>query len=43
MDDAHPDDGMSATCDLFTQIFKISSFTKNKNFFVDDGVVFIGL
>jgi hypothetical protein len=42
VDDAHPDDGMSATNDLFTQIFTNSSLTKNKNYFMGDGSFFIG-
>jgi len=41
MDDAHPDDGMSVTCDLFTQISKNTSLTEDNNFFMDDGSIFI--
>ena len=42
MDDAHPDDGMSATCDLSTQVFTNTSLTEDNNFSMDDGAVFIG-
>jgi hypothetical protein len=40
--DGHFDDGMSATSDLFTQIFTNPSLTKNKNYFMGDGSIFIG-
>ena len=39
MDDAHPDDGMSAAIDLFTQIFTNLSLAADKNFFMDDGSI----
>lgn len=42
MDDAHSDDGMSATSDLSPKIFKNPSFTKDKNLFVDDRAFFVG-
>jgi hypothetical protein len=42
VDEPHPDDGMSTTFDLSPQIFKNTSLTEDKNFFVDDSVVFIG-
>jgi hypothetical protein len=42
VDEAHSDDGMSVICDLFTQIFTNPSLTKNKNYFMGDGSIFIG-
>lgn len=42
MDKAHPNHRMSTANDLSGQIFKNSHITEDKNFFVDDGSLFIG-
>jgi hypothetical protein len=42
VDDAHSDGGMSAANHLSPQIFKNTSLTEDKNFFMDDGAFFIG-
>jgi hypothetical protein len=42
MDKAHLNHRMPTANDLFTQIFKNSNITEDKNFFVDDGSLFIG-
>jgi len=42
MDKAQPNHWMSAPNNLPVQIFKNSNITEDKNFFVDDGFIFIG-
>jgi hypothetical protein len=42
MDKAHPNHRMPTANDLSNQIFKNSHITEDKNFFVDDGSLFIG-